>query len=99
MRRALIIAAAIASIASPVRAQQPDTSNAPPSSTQGPDSPSEDSNRGPNYPKPGSGRGPNYPKGVSPTDSNPTNWIVQEPEYTDPYEPNNRWNRGRAFPR
>jgi hypothetical protein len=46
--------------------------------------------RGPAYPEPGADRGPAYPKNVSPTDTNPANWIVQTPEYTDPYGPNSK---------
>ena len=46
--------------------------------------------RGPAYPEPGADRGSAYPKGVSPTDSNPANWIVQQPEYTDPNGPNSK---------
>jgi hypothetical protein len=35
---------------------------------------------GPAYPEPGAGRGSAYPKDVSPTDTNPANWIVREPD-------------------
>jgi hypothetical protein len=49
--------------------------------------------QGPNFPSPGSDRGPNFPKSVSPTDANPTNWAVPQPQYTDPNGPNARWNR------
>jgi hypothetical protein len=35
---------------------------------------------GPAYPEPGSNRGPAYPKDVSPTDTNPANWIVRKPD-------------------
>jgi hypothetical protein len=49
--------------------------------------------QGPNYPSPGSDRGPAFPKSVSPTDSDPTNWVAPKTEYTDPSGPNARWNR------
>jgi hypothetical protein len=80
MRRVLIIALATASILSPVQAQQ------------GPDFPSSSSEQGPNFPAPGSDRGPDFPKSVSPTETNPTNWVASQPQYTDPAGPNARWN-------
>jgi hypothetical protein len=42
------------------------------------------------YPLPGAGRGDAFPKHVSPTDANPTNWVGQKNEYTDPNGPNSR---------
>jgi hypothetical protein len=50
--------------------------------------------QGANYPAPGSDRGPAFPQGVSPTESNPTNWATQPQQYTQPgYNPRyNRWN-------
>jgi hypothetical protein len=46
---------------------------------------------------PSSERGPAFPKDVSPTDSNQTNWVARQHEYTDPFGPNNRrwhfWRR------
>jgi hypothetical protein len=80
MRRVLIIATAIACIVSPVRAQQ--------SGTQ-----SLSSRPGPAYPAPGSGRGPAFPKSVSPTDSGEINWFAPQPQYTEPFGPNTRWDR------
>ena len=46
------------------------------------------------YPDPGADRGPAYPKNISPTDSNPTNWVVQKPVYTDQYGP---WQYDRFY--
>jgi hypothetical protein len=46
--------------------------------------------QGPAYPSTGAGRGKAFPKQVSPTHPNPTNWVVQKHEYTDPYGPNSR---------
>jgi hypothetical protein len=42
------------------------------------------SNLGPAFPSPGSDRGPNFPGGVSPTQSNPTNWVTVPQQYTQP---------------
>jgi hypothetical protein len=56
--------------------------------------------QGPAYPSPGSDRGDTFPKHVSPTGSNPTNWVKQKREYTDPYGPNskrNRWYGGHYY--
>ena len=53
---------------------------------------------GPNFPSPGSNRGPNFPKSVSPTDSNSTNWVAPQSEYTDPDGPNAVWNRWSRRP-
>jgi hypothetical protein len=50
--------------------------------------------QGPAYPTPGSTRGETFPKHVSPTGSNPTNWVRRQHEYTDPNGPNSRRNRG-----
>jgi hypothetical protein len=80
MRRVLIIATAIAGLVSPLRAQQSET-------------PSPSSRPGPAYPAPGSGRGPAFPKAVSPTDSAEINWFTPQPQYTDPFGANTRWNR------
>jgi hypothetical protein len=52
--------------------------------------------QGPAFPVPGSNRGPNFPASVSPTESNPTNWIARQHEYTDPSGPNSQWNRWYA---
>jgi len=49
--------------------------------------------QGPNYPAPGSNRGSAFPNSVSPTQTNPLNWHAPQPQYTDPYGPNARWNR------
>jgi len=46
--------------------------------------------QGPAYPSPGTGRGEAFPEHVSPTTSNPTNWVKQQREYTDPNGPNSR---------
>jgi hypothetical protein len=51
--------------------------------------------RGPDYPKPGADRGSAFPKDISPTDSNPTNWIAQKPEYSIPYKDRYYRFRGR----
>jgi hypothetical protein len=48
--------------------------------------------QGPNFPSLGSDRGPNFPSSVSPTESNQTNWVARQHEYTDPSGPNARWN-------
>jgi hypothetical protein len=90
MGRILILATAILGIAFPVFAQQ------------GPALPSQDSPQmGSAFPSPGSDRGPAFPKSVSPTESNPTNWVTpptqQDPSYgMDPraiylYNRTRRW--------
>jgi hypothetical protein len=81
MRCVLIIVVAVTGILSPVRAQQPATPSAPPSS------------QGPDFPSSGSGRGPNFPASVSPTATNPTNWVAPQNQYTEPSGPNTRWSR------
>jgi hypothetical protein len=78
MQRALILAATIVCLACPAGAQL------------GSAYPQSGSDRGPAFPKPGADQGPAYPKGVSPTDSNPANWIAPAPEYTDPNGPNSK---------
>jgi hypothetical protein len=50
----------------------------------------KDSDSGQGSGLPSSDRGPAFPKGVSPTASNPTNWVAPKPAYTDPYGPNNK---------
>jgi hypothetical protein len=58
--------------------------------------------QGPALPAPGSDRGPAFPKSVSPTQSNPTNW-VKPPSEPDPssYDINPRatywYNRTRRW--
>jgi hypothetical protein len=47
---------------------------------------------GPAYPS-DSNRGPAFPSSVSSTQSNPTNWVAPQTEYTDPEGANARWNR------
>jgi len=81
MRCVLMIVAGIIGFILPLRAQQSDTP--PPSSLQGPA-----------FPSPGSNRGPAFPKSVSPTGSNPTNWVAPEHEYTEPAPTwSNRWEK------
>lgn len=46
--------------------------------------------QGPAYTSPGASRGHAFPKHVSPTQTNPTNWVARKPEYTDPYGPNSK---------
>jgi hypothetical protein len=50
------------------------------------------SDSGQAYGLPSSDRGPAFPNGVSPTDSNSTNWVGQQRAYTDPFGPNNKRN-------
>jgi hypothetical protein len=80
MRGALIIATIVIGFASAARAEQ--AGAVPPDSPQGS-----------NYPSPGSSRGPAFPKSVSPTGTNPTNWVTPPPQYTDPNAPDPRWTR------
>ena len=51
--------------------------------------------QGSNFPSPGSDRGPNFPGSVSPAETNPTNWVTSQHQYTEPAAPgtNPRWNR------
>ena len=49
--------------------------------------------QGADFPAPGSDRGANFPKSVSPTATNPTNWVAPQVQYTDPNAGNPRWNR------
>jgi hypothetical protein len=51
------------------------------------------SNRGAAFPSPGSQRGANFPEGVSPTQTNPTNWVTSPREYTEPYPWRQWWRR------
>jgi hypothetical protein len=46
--------------------------------------------QGPSYLSPEAGRGHAFPKHVSPTSTNPTNWVRQKHEYTDPNGPNSK---------
>jgi hypothetical protein len=47
------------------------------------------------YPEPGADRGSAYPKGVSPTDSNPANWIAPPPDHTGGWGRDRRYGRRR----
>ncbi len=51
------------------------------------------SNRGGAFPSPGSQRGANFPEGVSPTQTNPTNWVTSPREYTEPNPWRQWWRR------
>jgi hypothetical protein len=53
--------------------------------------------QGPAYPSPGADRGSAFPKHVSPTGSNPTNWVGKQHEYTDPNGPNSRRYRHHYY--
>lgn len=53
--------------------------------------------QGPAYPSPGSSRGPAFPQSVAPSQSNQTNWVKPEGQYTDPYGPNSKRNRWHGW--
>ena len=92
MGRVLILATAVVGISFPICAQQgPNVPSQESQSSQDSRSSSQDSQFGPDFPSAGSDRGPAFPKYVSPTESNPTNWVTPPP---DPAENPNSYEEG-----